>query len=88
MTLSFDEIRTVYRQGIDPGASGREPSVWWGAVAEATRDVVSAGTDREAAAVMEWWHNDGTLVSNTPMAAARRIRRAPRQMMKRGQAQK
>ncbi|MFD1559621.1 hypothetical protein ACFSHT_28935 [Paraburkholderia silviterrae] len=83
MTLSFDEIRTLYRQAIDPRASDHEPSVWWDAVAEEMREVMSASTDREAAALIEWWHNDWTSVSDTPVAAARRIRRTARQMMSR-----
>ena len=83
MTLSSDVLKTVYRQAIDPRASDREPTVWWDAVAQEMREVVLAGTDREAAAVIEWWHNDWASVSDTPVAAARRIRHTARQMMSR-----
>ncbi|QBR04404.1 hypothetical protein [Paraburkholderia pallida] len=87
MTLSFDVLKTVYRQAIDPRASDRDPSIWWDAVAQEMREVVLAGTDREAAAVIEWWHNDWASVSDTPVAAARRIRQSVRLIMKRERMQ-
>lgn len=88
MTRSFDEIRTLYRRSVDPRGGDHELSVGWNAGAQERRKVVSADTDREAAALIGRWHNDGTSVSDTSMAAARPIRRSARQMMKRGQAQK
>jgi hypothetical protein len=76
MTRSIQQIKAIYREAIDPLASDRESLNWWDEVAKEVEQVTNARTEREAAAVIAWWHHDWSLYSDTPNAAARRIRRA------------
>lgn len=76
MQLTLDAVKAVYRNAIDSRASDVEGSAWWDEVADEMRDVIAARTLADAAALIEWWHHDWTVVSDTPRAAAKRIREA------------
>lgn len=78
MPITLDSAKAIYRQAIDSRASEAEGPAWWGEVADEVRDVVAARTMGEAAAVIDWWHHDWTVVSDTPRDAAKRIRDAAR----------
>nr|WP_280971291.1 hypothetical protein [Cupriavidus gilardii]WDE72551.1 hypothetical protein [Cupriavidus gilardii] len=76
ITLQLDAAKTLYRQAIDPRASDGEGPAWWSEVHAELADVLTARTVREAAAVIEWWHHDWSMVGDTAQAAATRIRNA------------
>ncbi|MDN7902252.1 hypothetical protein E2P84_41360 [Burkholderia cepacia] len=78
MQITLETAKAIYRQAIDPRASETEGSAWWDEVADEVRDVVAARTMSEAAAVIDWWHRDWAVVSDTPRDAAKRIRDAAR----------
>ncbi|BCQ28561.1 hypothetical protein NK8_82730 (plasmid) [Caballeronia sp. NK8] len=78
MKISIEQAKTIYREAIDRMASDGESASWWEEVTAAVEEVASARTERDAAAVIAWWHHDWSLVSDTPAAAVRRIRRAAR----------
>ncbi|CAB3735533.1 hypothetical protein LMG22037_05975 [Paraburkholderia phenoliruptrix] len=78
MDLSLDTAKAIYRHAIDPRASDGESEAWWEEVADEVRDVVAARSMSEAAAVIAWWHHDWTVVSDTPVDVAKRIRAAAR----------
>jgi nucleotide-binding universal stress UspA family protein len=70
--------KAVYRQAIDPSARDGEGAAWWSEVVDEIRDVIAARSVSEAAAVIDWWHNDWSAVSDTPRDAAKRIRESAR----------
>lgn len=76
--ISLDAAKAIYRHAVDPRASDGEGAAWWDEVADEVRDVVAARSVNEAAAVIEWWHHEWSAVSDTPHAAAKRIREAAR----------
>ena len=78
MLIAHDTAKAIYRKAIDHRASDSEGAVWWDEVADEVRDVVAARALGEAAAVIELWHHDWTVVSDTPQEAAKRIRDAAR----------
>ncbi|WP_321846937.1 hypothetical protein [Paraburkholderia bannensis] len=78
MQFTLDAAKAIYREAIDARASDVEGPAWWGEVADEMRDVIAARTLTDAAALIEWWHHDWTEVSDTPRAAAKRIREAAR----------
>jgi hypothetical protein len=78
---SLDVIKAIYRQAVDATVSDSESPMWWNDVAIEMREVVSAPTAREAARVIAWCHHDWTCVSDTPLAAARRIRQTARSLI-------
>jgi hypothetical protein len=73
--MHTDIAKAMYRRAIDPGASDRESDGWWSEVVDELRRVVEAQDDRAGAAVIAWWHHDWSTVSDTPLRAAKRIRR-------------
>lgn len=76
VTLQPDTAKAIYRQAIDPDAGDGEGTVWWSEVIAELAEVLSARTLREAAAVIEWWHHDWSMVGDTAKGAAARIRNA------------
>jgi hypothetical protein len=78
MKISIEQAKAIYREAIDPRASDGESTSWWDDVRADVEQVVCARTERDAAAVIAWWHHDWSLCSDTPSEAARRIRRAAR----------
>lgn len=78
MHITLDTAKAIYRQAIDSRASETEGPAWWDEVADEVRDVVAARTLSEAVTVIDWWHHDWTVVSDTPRDAAKRIRDAAR----------
>lgn len=78
--LSLDRAKAIYRTAVDPRASDAESAAWWDEVADEMRDVVAARTIADAAQVIEWWHHDWTIVSDTARDAAKRIRLAAREL--------
>jgi hypothetical protein len=78
MKLSIEQARTIYRDAIDPLASDGESISWWDDIRSEVEQVASARTERDAAALIAWWHHDWSLYSDTPMSAVRRIRRPAR----------
>lgn len=79
MDITLDTAKAIYRRAIDSTVSDREGVVWWSAVAAELIDVICAESVTAAAAVIAWWHHDWSEVSDTPKAAAGRIRRAARE---------
>ncbi|UEC05426.1 hypothetical protein [Burkholderia vietnamiensis] len=77
--ITLDTAKAIYRRAIDSTASDREGVAWWSTVAAELVDVICAESVGAAAAVIEWWHHDWSEVSDTPKAAAGRIRRAARE---------
>ncbi|WP_232072537.1 hypothetical protein [Paraburkholderia pallida] len=67
MRITLDSAKAIYRKAIDSRASDGEGAAWWDEVADEVRDVISARSLSDAAAVIEWWHNDWTEVSDTPL---------------------
>lgn len=65
MTFSLEIAKAIYREAIDGEARDDEPAAWWDAVAREMQHVVSAPSDRAAAVVIAWWHNDWSSVSDT-----------------------
>jgi hypothetical protein len=78
MKTKIEHAKAIYREAIDPSASDGESTSWWDEVADEIEQVVRARTDRDAAAVLAWWHHDWSLFSDSPAAAAKRIRHAAR----------
>lgn len=78
MKISSEQTKVVYREAIDPMASDGESASWWEEIMAEVKQVACARTERDAEAVIAWWHHDWSLVSDRPAAAVRRIRRAVR----------
>ncbi|MBU9192984.1 hypothetical protein KTD33_00360 [Burkholderia gladioli] len=78
MQIALDTAKAVYRKAIDPRAADGEGAAWWDEVADEVRDVIATRSLADAAAVIEWWHRDWIVVSDTPRDAAKRIREAAR----------
>ncbi|KKB61160.1 hypothetical protein WM40_24825 [Robbsia andropogonis] len=78
MQITLHAAKDIYRQAIDPHASDVEGSAWWDEVAGEMRGVIDARTLADAAELIAWWHDDWTGISDTPRAAAKRIREAAR----------
>lgn len=74
--MHTDIAKAIYRRAVDASASDCESDRWWSDVADELRRVVEAQDDRAGAAVIAWWHHDWSTVSDTPLRAAKRIRRA------------
>lgn len=74
----IDAAKALYRASIDARAMDGEGDAWWSDVAVELAEVISAPSIMAAANVIAWWHHDWTCVSDTPQAAASRIRRAAR----------
>lgn len=84
--LTLDEAKAAYRAAIDPGARDSEDAAWWTAVRDEVQAVVAAKDVREAASVICWWHHDWRMVGDTAKGAARRIRSAVSEQLKRRRA--
>lgn len=80
MQITLDAAKMIYRKAIYSQARDVEGPAWWDEVADEMRDVIAARTLGDAAALIEWWHHDWTEVSDTPRAAAKRIREAAREL--------
>ena len=71
-------IKEIYRTAINADVSNEESVVWWEEVAIEIRHVIAAPTDAAAANIIVWWHADWSMISDTPLAAAARLRDAAR----------
>lgn len=80
--LTDDQVRQVYRQAIEP-VEGSEDAAWWIEVVAEIRQVIAARTVGVGAAVINWWHHDWSMVDDTPVAAAKRIRDAAKALLHR-----
>ncbi|PVX85683.1 hypothetical protein [Paraburkholderia unamae] len=80
MHITLDTAKAIYREAVDSRASDGEGATWWDEVAAEVRDVIAARTVIEAANVIAWWHHDWAVVSDTPRAAAKRMRDAARML--------
>ncbi len=78
--LTLNRAKAIYRDAIDARASDTEGDAWWHAVHLELQQVVQARTASEASVVISWWHHDWTVVGDTAIAAARRIRSSARQI--------
>lgn len=78
MAITHDAAKAIYRQAIDARASDAEGASWWAEVVGEVCDVVAARSLTEAAAVIDCWHHDWEMVSDTSRNAAKRIRQAAR----------
>ena len=76
--MTLDQVKAVYRDAIDGTAEDHAGDSWWASVADEVTRVIAAPTIAAAAAVIGWWHADWSSVSDTPDAAARRIRASAR----------
>lgn len=74
----IDQTKAIYRSAIDATATDSAGEAWWGEVQAELASVLDARTLTDAATVIEWWHNDWTMVGDTPIAAAKRLRQAAR----------
>ncbi|CAM3374857.1 hypothetical protein CBM2609_P80008 [Cupriavidus taiwanensis] len=84
MDIPRDTVKAIYRSAIDPRASDGEGAAWWDAVAAEVLAVARAEMNNAAAAaIIAWWHHDWSQVSDSPKAAAARIRRASRALSRR-----
>ena len=75
-TLTIERAKAIYRSAIDARATDAEGAAWWGEVQDEVSRVLAARTLSEAAAVIDWWHNDWSMVNDTARSAAKRLRRA------------
>ncbi len=75
-SVPLEEVKAVYRAAIDARASDAEGAAWWSEVAVEVRAVLAAPNDAAAAALIAWWHADWRQVNDSPVRAARRLRRA------------
>lgn len=80
MHITLNEAKAIYRAAVDPAAGDGEGETWWTAVATELAAVIRANSVATAGQVIAWWHHDWTAVGDSPRAAARRIRRAARQI--------
>jgi len=80
MSLDLPTVKTVYRQAIDARARDAEGDSWWMEVAAEVQSVVDTFDAREAAAIINWWHDDWSAIGDTPARAARRIRTAAKRV--------
>ncbi len=80
MGITLEAAKEIYRKAIDSRAADGEGEEWWNKVADEIRGVIAARTLDGATAVIAWWHHDWTCVSDTPRAAAKRIREAGREL--------
>jgi hypothetical protein len=71
LTLTLDQVKTLYRAEIEPNALDAWGPDWWEKVHLEIERVVAADSLAQAAV---WWHHDWMSVSDTARAAARRIR--------------
>lgn len=78
MQITLTVAKEIYRNAIDTRASDAEGPAWRSQVADEMHDVIAARTLADAARLIEWWHHDWTMVSDTPRSAAKRIREAAR----------
>lgn len=74
----IDNTKAIYRSAVDATATDGEGEAWWQEVQAELASVLDARTLTDAAAVIEWWHNDWTMIGDTPRAAAKRLRQAAR----------
>jgi hypothetical protein len=63
-------------EATDANASDDEGNDWWMQVTSEMCQVCSATSVQVAAAVIEWWHHDWSVVDASVKAAAKRIRLA------------
>ncbi len=78
MIIALDAVKAVYRRAIDAKASDGEGPAWWAEVSAEVTAVIRAENIVVAAALIAWWHHNWSQVSDTPSAAAARLRRAAR----------
>lgn len=76
--LTLEQAKTIYRAAVDARASDGEGPAWWNEVHAELDQVLAASTAKDAAKVIDWWHNDWSVVGDTPKAVVRRIRSAAR----------
>lgn len=74
--MSFDQAKLVYRTAIDEYVSDDAGSDWWARVSQEMHQVCAATSVSAAAAVIEWWHQDWSVVGDSAIMAALRIRTA------------
>lgn len=76
LALTLDQTKALYRAEIAPEAHDAWGSDWWAEVYREIEEVIAAESLDQAANVISWWHHDWSAVSDSPRAAALRIRRA------------
>lgn len=78
--MDMQLAKAIYRAAVDPLASDAEGDTWWEEVRTELCQVLDARSVTRAAAFIAWWHSDWEwqAVSDTPKAAAQRIRAAAR----------
>jgi hypothetical protein len=78
MEITFDQVKKLYRETIDPQVSDNEGSDWWASVATDVAAVINARGDKNAARVIAWWHSEfeWEQIGDTAADAAKRLRSA------------
>lgn len=80
--LSINQVKLVYRAAIDARACDDEDADWWSEVARHVHEVCAAKSVKAAATVIEWWHNDRSVVNDSAKSAAQRIRQTAKNLCK------
>lgn len=73
---TFEHTKVIYRAAIDAAARDDEGEAWWQEVQGEVSKVLAARTISDAAAVIDWWHHDWSMVNDSAQAAAKRLREA------------
>ena len=76
MEITVDQVKTLYRESIDPYANDSEGADWWASVAADVAAVIKAPSDRNAARVISWWHSEWEWeqIGDTAADTAKRLR--------------
>ncbi len=74
-------LRLIYRSAIDESVESNSVH-WWSKVYAELQEVIRANSDEDAAKVIDWWHSDWSLVGDTALQAAQRIREWSRKIQR------
>lgn len=66
----------IYNEAIEKTSPATNGLDWWLQVQREVTAVVAADTNKNAGAIIDWWHHNWRNVGDTPTRAAGRIRRA------------
>ncbi len=81
--ITLEQAQRIYREAIDSTATNNSNDAgWWADVLKEVREVCAAKSIEAAADVIQWWHNDWSMVSDTAKGAAKRIRQAAKSIQK------
>ena len=70
-----DEAIQIYQGAVDPTIGAEQGAEWWADVSAELDAVIAAPDNAAAAGIIAWWHDDWSMVGQTPKRVAGRIRR-------------